>query len=80
MTRIDIVYDMQSIVRAHADLQKGSLEIASGELLDANINRSPTSYLKNPEEERARYKHDIDKEMTLLKVSTETRWVLTIIP
>ena len=59
---------VQSIDRAHRNLQPGSLQVASGELLEANINRSPTSYLKNPAEERARYKHDIDKEMTLLKL------------
>ena len=67
---------MQSIDRAHRNLQPGSLEVASGELLEANINRSPTSYLRNPAEERARYKHDIDKEMTLLKLlgSEDGRW------
>ena len=59
---------VQSIDRAHRNLQPGSLEVASGELLEANINRSPTSYLRNPAEERARYSHNIDKEMTLLKL------------
>ena len=49
-------------------MRRGSLEFAYGELLGANINRSPTSYLKNPAEERAQYVHDVDKEMTLLKV------------
>lgn len=59
---------LQSIDRAHKNLRPGTLEFAAGELLGANINRSPTSYLRNPAEERARYHHDIDKEMTLLKV------------
>lgn len=59
---------VQSIDRAHRSLRPGSLEINSGEILHANINRSPTSYLKNPAEERARYEYDIDKEMTLLKL------------
>ena len=59
---------VQSIDRAHQSLKSGSLEISHGELLGANINRSPTSYLKNPDEERALYKHDTDKEMTLLKL------------
>jgi neutral ceramidase len=44
---------VQSIERAYADLQPGKVFINKGELLDANINRSPTSYLANPEEERA---------------------------
>lgn len=37
------------------------------QLLDANINRSPSAYLANPEDERARYAYDQDKEMTLIK-------------
>jgi hypothetical protein len=57
---------------ALASLQPGVLSVASGELLDANINRSPTAYLANPASERARYQHDIDKEMTLLKIEDGT--------
>ena len=41
---------MQSIDRAHAALRPGSMRLAAGELLGANINRSPTAYLRNPEE------------------------------
>ena len=33
----------------------------------ANVNRSPSAYLANPAEERARYEFDVDKEMTLLR-------------
>ena len=40
----------------------------AGELLDASINRSPTSYANNPQEERAAYEHTTDKTMHLLKV------------
>lgn len=39
---------------------------AQGLLLDANINRSPSAYLENPAEERARYQHDVDKVMVRL--------------
>lgn len=38
-----------------------------GDLLDAGVNRSPSSYLNNPAAERSKYKYDVDKEMTLLK-------------
>ena len=31
------------------------------------MSRSPSAYLNNPPEERARYKYDVDKDMTLLK-------------
>jgi neutral ceramidase len=55
----------------------GRLQLVSGELLDANINRSPTAYLANPAAERARFAHDTDKTMTLLKVlDTEGRSVV----
>lgn len=39
----------------------------AGEILDAGVNRSPSAYLNNPASERAKYKYDVDKEMTLLK-------------
>ena len=59
---------MQAIGQAHASLAPGRLQASAGELLGANANRSPTAYLANPEAERARYAHDTDKAMTLLKV------------
>ncbi|GJJ09908.1 hypothetical protein Clacol_004132 [Clathrus columnatus] len=36
-------------------------------VLKANINRSPSAYLNNPAEERARYEFDQDKELSLLR-------------
>ncbi len=60
---------LQSIRRAHANIKPGKLRINSGELLDANANRSPSAYLHNPEDERARYKHNTDKIMTQLSVT-----------
>lgn len=43
----------QSIVRAHQSMQEGRIYIETTEIVDASINRSPTSYMNNPEEERA---------------------------
>lgn len=57
---------VRAIVQAHNNLERGTLTTNVGELLDANINRSPKAYLLNPEEERAHYNHDVDKDMTLL--------------
>lgn len=57
----------QTIIQAHQSLRPGSLYINKGDLLDAGVNRSPSSYLNNPEAERSRYKYNVDKEMTLLK-------------
>jgi len=56
-----------SIQRAHESLGPGYLSIGSIAVEDANINRSPYAYLANPAEERARYEHDVDKTMTMLK-------------
>ena len=56
-----------SIKKAHESLGLGHLSVGSVDIHDANINRSPFAYLANPEEERIRYKHSVDKTMTMLK-------------
>ncbi|CAO3701090.1 unnamed protein product [Rhizopus stolonifer] len=61
----------QSIINAHNHLQEGTLSLSQGELLHTNINRSPQSYLMNPQEERERYEHDVDKTMTVLGFKTK---------
>lgn len=53
---------------AHERLAPGTAEVAIGEVTGASINRSPTAYLYNPKEERDLYRHDTDKNMTLLKL------------
>lgn len=40
---------VEALVAAHNNLQEGSLSIAQGELEGSNINRSPTSYVLNPD-------------------------------
>ena len=45
----------QSIRRAHVNVKPAEIFYSEGELHDANINRSPTSYLANPESERAKW-------------------------
>lgn len=61
----------KSVVQAHENLQPSSIYINKGELLDAGVNRSPSSYLNNPAAERSKYKYDVDKEMTLIKFVDE---------
>ncbi|XP_013094566.2 uncharacterized protein LOC106078246 isoform X1 [Biomphalaria glabrata] len=63
---------LQSIINAHENLQPADIFMNSGELLDSNINRSPTAYLNNPAEERSKYKYDVDKEMVVLKFVNQT--------
>ena len=60
---------VESIAQAHADLQPGSILINRGTVEGAGVNRSMAAYENNPEEERARYDSDTDKEMTLLKLA-----------
>ena len=43
---------VKAIQLAHENMNEGNLFTGSGELLEANINRSPSAYLMNPEEER----------------------------
>lgn len=56
-----------SIEYAHETLAPGRLSVGNIDVLHANINRSPYSYLANPDEERKRYQHDVDKTLTLLR-------------
>jgi len=45
---------VESIKIAHADMKLGTMAVNQGQLMDANINRSPSAYLNNPAEERAK--------------------------
>ncbi|KAK2744416.1 hypothetical protein FQN57_004313 [Myotisia sp. PD_48] len=56
-----------SIRRAHGSRGPGRLSFDSAELEDGNINRSPFSYLANPEDERKRYPSNVDKTLSLLR-------------
>ncbi|KAJ8538160.1 hypothetical protein K7X08_014700 [Anisodus acutangulus] len=56
-----------SILQAHDNLKPGSIFINKGDLENAGINRSPSAYLFNPQEERSKYRTNVDTLMTLLK-------------
>lgn len=56
-----------AIKRAHDNLTPGHLSFGQGPVSNANVNRSPYAYLRNPVSERNRYTADVDKDMTLLK-------------
>ncbi|EJU01922.1 Neutral/alkaline nonlysosomal ceramidase [Dacryopinax primogenitus] len=60
-----------AVQRAHESLRPGNLELGVTTLLDTNINRSPYAYNANPEEERARYQYDQDKDFVLLRFGDE---------
>ncbi|XP_055903625.1 neutral ceramidase [Eupeodes corollae] len=56
-----------SIKRATDNMHEGRMYLSTTVILNANINRSPSSYLRNPEDERAQYEHDVDKTLTQLR-------------
>lgn len=64
----------EAVVMAHKNLKPGKVLLSHGDLYGSNINRSPTSYLLNPQEERDQYPEgDTDKRMLLLNlISQET--------
>jgi neutral ceramidase len=68
-----------AIVMAHENQRSGKILLANGELDEANINRSPSSYLENPEEERAQYNADTDKNMLLLKLVADDGGLIGVI-
>lgn len=59
---------VKSIDIAHKNMKPGKIFINKGNVNGTQINRSPTSYLWNPESERARYSSDVDKEMVVFKM------------
>ncbi|KAI0753569.1 Neutral/alkaline nonlysosomal ceramidase [Daedaleopsis nitida] len=61
-----------AVQRAHNNLAPGKLSLGNTTIVDGNLNRSPSAYLANPAEERARYQYDQDKDMTLLRFDDES--------
>eukprot|EP00057_Strongylocentrotus_purpuratus_P028680 XP_011683154.1 PREDICTED: neutral ceramidase-like [Strongylocentrotus purpuratus] len=46
---------VQSIANAHDNPVAGNVYVNRGDLLDSNMNRSPTAYLNNPEDEKSNW-------------------------
>ncbi|XP_038133881.1 neutral ceramidase [Cyprinodon tularosa] len=58
---------VKSIDIAHSKMKPGRIYRNKGEIYDSSLNRSPHSYLNNPEKERSRYKTNTDKQVLVLK-------------
>ncbi|KAF3703995.1 Neutral ceramidase [Channa argus] len=58
---------LKSIDIAHRNMKPGRIYKNRGNLEDSSLNRSPHSYLNNPEDERHRYKWNTDKQVVVLK-------------
>lgn len=58
---------LKSIEQAHVRMKRGYIYWNQGDVLHANINRSPSAYDANPKKERDKYKGNTDTRMFLLK-------------
>lgn len=56
-----------AIDRAHSNVTPAQIKIIKGQLKGINFNRSPESYLLDPQSERNRYAGNTDTEMTLIR-------------
>ncbi|KAG8435546.1 hypothetical protein GDO86_013471 [Hymenochirus boettgeri] len=57
-----------SIDRAHQSMKRGKIFVNKGAVESSQLNRSPSSYLRNPQEERDKYPSDVDKGILVLKL------------
>ncbi|MGH3563700.1 MAG: neutral/alkaline non-lysosomal ceramidase N-terminal domain-containing protein, partial [Mycobacterium sp.] len=69
---------LEAVAHAHADLAPAALSLATGQLHDASINRSPSAFQRNPEAERAHFPDAIDPQTTLLRIERDGRLVGTV--
>ncbi|XP_062859534.1 neutral ceramidase [Trichomycterus rosablanca] len=58
---------VKSVDAAHRNIKPGRIFVNKGVVADSNLNRSPHSYMNNPEEERNRYKTTTDEQIVTLK-------------
>ena len=70
---------VNSIIRAHQNLEPGDILIESSFLTNTSKNRSSSAYLKNPAEERQQYAVDTDKSFTQIKLVNEQQQPIGII-
>lgn len=64
-----------AIERADADAAPGRLVLARGELHDANVNRSPQSFDRNPAADRQVFPDRVDPRTMVLRLEREGRLV-----
>jgi len=58
----------RSILMANKNIRPAKIFYTEGNIDNANINRSPTSYLANPIEERNMYEHDTDHSVHQMNI------------
>jgi neutral ceramidase len=62
---------LEAADRAHVDIAPATLRLSSGELHDASVNRSPSSFDRNPDSDKANFPNRIDPQTTLLRVERD---------
>jgi neutral ceramidase len=62
---------VESIRYAHRDVTPARLLLAFGELRDASVNRSQSSFELNPDEDRACFPDAVDPQTTLLSIERD---------
>jgi neutral ceramidase len=62
---------VEAVAHAHADVAPARLALAVGELRDASVNRSQTSFELNPADDRAFFPDAIDPQTTLLTIERD---------
>ena len=63
---------VQSVQEAEDNLAPAALALGEADVEEGGYNRSPTSYMLNPEEEREMYEHDHERTMTVLRIDHAT--------
>lgn len=66
---------VEAVEHAHGDLAPATLSLATAELHDASVNRSPTAFARNPDADRACFPDEIDPQTTLLRIDRDGRLV-----
>lgn len=69
---------VESIDYAHADIAPARLALAFGELHDASVNRSQTSFELNPDDDRAFFPGAVDPQTTLLTIERDGKLVAAV--
>jgi neutral ceramidase len=66
---------VEAVERAHADIAPATLTLTRGVLENASVNRSPQSFARNPEADKAFFPKAVDSRTTLLRVERDGRVV-----
>lgn len=66
---------VEAVERADDDVAPATLTLSRGELTDASVNRSPSSFARNPEADKAHFPDAIDPQTTLLRVERDGQMV-----